>query len=64
MMEALMGKNGQGGDVRSQGILDFAAANARGGNGQLSLLDRNTDIFGRIHETYQDKVKRGFVGGR
>ncbi len=61
MMEKFLGKKGE--EAAGRGILDFGA---RGGAGQgeqpYSLLDRNANIFDRIHQTYQDKTRRGVIG--
>ena len=48
-------------DKPKNGILDFGG---RGPAGEqpLSLLDRNTNIFQRIHETYGEKTRTGRVG--
>jgi hypothetical protein len=43
------------------GILDFGGRNPAS-DGPISLLDRNANIFDRIHETYQDKNRRGRIG--
>jgi hypothetical protein len=41
------------------GILQFGGQN---GEPPFSILDKNANIFNRIHDTYQDKNRRGFVG--
>jgi hypothetical protein len=43
------------------GILDFGGRSPAA-EGPISLLDKNANIFDRIHETYQDKNRRGKVG--
>jgi hypothetical protein len=43
------------------GILDFGGRSPAS-DGPISLLDRNTNIFERIHDTYQDKNRRGNIG--
>ncbi len=52
--------------ANKNGILDFGNNNggAMGGsaNSPVSLLDKNVNIFKRIHDTYQDKNKHGIVG--
>jgi hypothetical protein len=60
MMEKFLGKKGE--DGRGQGILDFGQGNARPGQQPYSLLDRNANIFERIHQTYQDRNRRGVIG--
>lgn len=49
----------QGGPQNS--ILDYGAG-GRGLASTGSLLDRNADLFQRIHETYQQKHKAGNIG--
>lgn len=43
------------------GIADFGGRGPAG-EGPISLLDKNVNIFERIHQTYQDKGRRGTVG--
>ncbi len=49
------------------GILDFGAGQGAQGGGagaarNGSLLDKNVNIFKRVHDTYQDKQRAGNVG--
>ena len=46
------------------GILDYGGGAGRNpaAEGPISLLDKNADIFSRIHDTYQDKNRRGLIG--
>jgi hypothetical protein len=60
MMEKFLGKKGEEG--RGQGILDFGQGNGRAGEQPYSLLDRNANLFERIHQTYQDRSRRGIIG--
>lgn len=43
------------------GILDYGGRNPAGDQ-PLSLLDKNANIFQRIHDTYQDKNREGKIG--
>ena len=49
-------------EKNGNGILDFGGNRGLASEGPISLLDRNANIFDRIHETYQDKNRRGRVG--
>jgi hypothetical protein len=49
-------------DKPTNGIMDFGGRGPAG-DGPVSLLDKNVNIFERIHQTYQDKNRRGKVGG-
>lgn len=44
------------------GILKFGEEGNRSPAGEGSFLDKNANIFERIHKTYQDKNGRGIVG--
>lgn len=48
-------------DRLQNGIMSFGERGPAGQEG-FSVLDKNTNIFERIHETYQEKNKRGHVG--
>ncbi|MEK6706499.1 MAG: hypothetical protein AABZ06_12005 [Bdellovibrionota bacterium] len=49
-------------ELPKNGILDYGRHPAS--EAPLSLLDRNANIFERIHEAYQEKHRRGSVGGK
>jgi hypothetical protein len=42
--------------------LEFAGGRSPASDEPVSLLDRNTNIFERIHEAYQEKNRRGTIG--
>jgi len=48
-------------EAKNQAMLDYAGRDPAGGE-PVSLLDSKTDIFKRIHTTYQDKHKKGAIG--
>jgi hypothetical protein len=52
------------GDVSDEGIkrMDFGGRGLASAEGPISLLDRNANIFERVHETYQEKNRRGRIG--
>lgn len=43
-------------------ILDFGGRRNTAGEQPVSLLDKKINIFHRIHETYQEKTRKGAVG--
>ncbi len=59
MLAGLMKKDED--NLNKNNILDYGGAARAPANDSGSLLDRNADIFKRIHETYQDKNKRGNI---
>ncbi|MGK5088840.1 hypothetical protein WDW86_14880, partial [Bdellovibrionota bacterium FG-2] len=59
MMAQLLKKDEEG--MGKNNILDYGAAVRGPAADSGSLLDRNADIFKRIHETYQDRNKRGNI---
>jgi hypothetical protein len=61
LMEKFMGQKAEDA-AAGRGILDFGAGGAGAGQQPYSLLDRSANIFDRIHQTYQDKSRRGVVG--
>lgn len=63
LMEAMQPKEADLGP--KQGILEYGQMHGRGpaNDDNASLLDRNANIFERVHQTYQDKHRRGFIGG-
>ncbi len=48
-------------DKRGNGIVDFGGRSLAS-DAPISLLDKNANIFERIHDTYQDKHRRGNIG--
>ncbi len=52
----------EGDDKLKNGILDFGGGRGPAGDAPFSVLDKNADIFKRIHETYQEKQTHGNVG--
>lgn len=48
--------------VTGNGSIEFAGQNGNHPETAMSVLDKNTDMFARIHDTYQDKARQGFVG--
>lgn len=53
-------KDDEGGN--KNGILDFGGRAPAAADDNGSLLDRKANIFDRIHQTYQEKQKRKFIG--
>jgi len=51
---------GKGGDEKKDSILDYGGRGPAGGAD--SFLDRNVNIFDRIHDAYQDRGRKGVVG--
>jgi hypothetical protein len=51
----------KGDEDKQKDILDFEGQRGPAGQGPISLLDKNVNIFMRIHETYQDKNRNGAV---
>ena len=49
---------------KTNGIMEFGGQSpaSTAGDGPASMFDRNVNIFERVHETYQDKHKRGSLG--
>ncbi len=56
MLKKMLGKD----DEHGNNILDYTGRNLAGET--ASYLDRNVNIFQRVHETYQAKNKKGQVG--
>jgi len=63
MLAALMGKKGEE-EQGAKGVLDFGGAAGAGGRGggNENLHDSKTNLFERIHQTYQDKQRKQAVG--
>jgi hypothetical protein len=48
-------------EEKGNGIMDYGSRGLAS-DSPVSLLDSNTNIFERVHQTYQDKSKSGHVG--
>jgi len=49
-------------DFGNAKVLEFGGGRNPAAEEPISLLDRNTNIFERVHETYQEKNRRGKIG--